>query len=32
MRDLSAADLYRVAFCTTHWRSYAFVRAEKPAI
>jgi len=32
MRDLSAADLYRVAFCTAHWRSYAFVRAEKPAI
>jgi ubiquinone/menaquinone biosynthesis C-methylase UbiE len=30
MRDLSAADLHRVAFCTTHRRRYAFVRAEKP--
>jgi hypothetical protein len=31
MRDLSGADLHRVAFCTAHRRRYAFVRAEKPA-
>jgi ubiquinone/menaquinone biosynthesis C-methylase UbiE len=31
MRDLGGAGLYRVSFCTTHWRSYAFVRAEKPS-
>ena len=29
MRDLCAAGLHRVSFCTTRWRSYAFVRAEK---
>jgi ubiquinone/menaquinone biosynthesis C-methylase UbiE len=31
MRDLGGAGLRRVSFCTTHWRSYAFVRAEKPS-
>jgi ubiquinone/menaquinone biosynthesis C-methylase UbiE len=29
MRDLCAAGLRRVSFCTTRWRSFAFVRAEK---
>jgi ubiquinone/menaquinone biosynthesis C-methylase UbiE len=31
MRDLSAAGLHRVSYCTTRWRSYAFVRAERPS-
>ncbi len=31
MHDLSAAGLHRASFCTTRWRSYAFVRAEKAA-
>ena len=30
MHELSAAGLNRVSYCTTRWRSYAFVRAEKP--
>ena len=29
MRDLCAAGLHRVSVCTTRWRAYAFVRAEK---
>ena len=29
MHDLAAAGLQRVSFCTTRWRSFAFVRAEK---
>jgi ubiquinone/menaquinone biosynthesis C-methylase UbiE len=31
MHALCAAGLHRVAFCTARGRSYAFVRAEKPA-
>jgi hypothetical protein len=31
MRDLAAAGLTRVSYCTIAWRTYAFVRAEKPA-
>lgn len=31
MHDLAAAGLHRVTYCTIRWRSYAFVRAEKPA-
>jgi ubiquinone/menaquinone biosynthesis C-methylase UbiE len=31
MRDLQAAGLTRVSYCTTRWRSIAFVRAERPA-
>ena len=30
MHDLCAAGLHRVSFCTMRWRTYAFVRAEKP--
>jgi ubiquinone/menaquinone biosynthesis C-methylase UbiE len=30
MHDLAAVGLHRVSYCTTRWRSYAFVRAEKP--
>jgi ubiquinone/menaquinone biosynthesis C-methylase UbiE len=30
MRYLTAAGLSRAAYCTQKWRSYAFVRAEKP--
>ena len=30
MRDLCVTGLNRVSYCTTRWRSYAFVRAEKP--
>jgi ubiquinone/menaquinone biosynthesis C-methylase UbiE len=29
MHDLCAAGFARVSYCTTRWRSYAFVRAEK---
>ncbi|MGH2885552.1 MAG: hypothetical protein ACRDPA_23090, partial [Solirubrobacteraceae bacterium] len=29
MHYLASAGLRRVAYCTTRWRSYAFVRAEK---
>ena len=29
MHDLCAESFTRVSFCTLHWRSYAFVRAEK---
>jgi ubiquinone/menaquinone biosynthesis C-methylase UbiE len=29
MHDLCAEGFTRVSFCTLHWRSYAFVRAEK---
>ena len=29
MHDLCATGFHRVAFCTTRWRSYAFVRGEK---
>lgn len=29
MHDLTAAGLQRASFCTTRWRSLAFVRAEK---
>ena len=31
MHDLSAAGFAHVSYCTLHWRSYAFVRAERPA-
>jgi ubiquinone/menaquinone biosynthesis C-methylase UbiE len=30
MHDLCASGFARVSYCTIHWRSYAFVRAEKP--
>jgi ubiquinone/menaquinone biosynthesis C-methylase UbiE len=30
MHDLCASGLARVSYCTIRWRSYAFVRAEKP--
>jgi ubiquinone/menaquinone biosynthesis C-methylase UbiE len=30
MHDLGAAGLAHVSYCTIRWRTYAFVRAEKP--
>jgi ubiquinone/menaquinone biosynthesis C-methylase UbiE len=30
MHDLCASGLHRVTYCTIRWRSYAFVRGEKP--
>jgi len=29
MHDLSTGGFTSVAYCTTRWRSYAFVRAER---